>query len=229
MPAYTKTILCLANSRKLGGRCVAGREVNDDGVGPWIRPVSNHGHGEVSEADRRFQNGIDPVVLDIIEIPMLRPKPHLHQLENHLIDHRQHWRLVGKATPDQIRTALQNDAGPLWSNTSQTRHGLRDRVDPNDYRRSGGSLRLISVDDLEVQVTTEGAQFNNPKRKVRGQFTFRGTVYRLSVTDPVIERRVLPKEDNRYRVGRAYLCISLGDVNERDGLAYKLIAAVIAP
>ena len=73
MPGYTKTILCLANSRKLGGRCVAGREIGENGVGQWIRPVSNHGHGEVSEADRRFENGVDPMVLDIVEIPMLRP------------------------------------------------------------------------------------------------------------------------------------------------------------
>lgn len=229
MPGYTKTILCLANSRKLGGRCVAGREIGENGVGQWIRPVSNHGHGEVSEADRRFENGVDPMVLDIVEIPMLRPKPHLHQSENHLIDQRQHWRLIRKATPDETRAALQNDAGPLWSNTSQTKYGLRDRVDPNAYRRSGGSLRLISVEDLEVQVTTEGAQFNNPKRKVRGQFTFGGIFYRLSLTDPVIERKVLPSDDKRYRVGRAFLCVSLGDVNERDGLAYKLIAAVIKP
>ena len=35
-----KRILCLANSKKLSGRCVAGREVLDSGPGSWNRPVS---------------------------------------------------------------------------------------------------------------------------------------------------------------------------------------------
>ena len=36
-----KRIVCLANSRKRGGRCVAGKELLADGrAGGWIRPVS---------------------------------------------------------------------------------------------------------------------------------------------------------------------------------------------
>jgi hypothetical protein len=35
---YTKTIVCLANSRKPpSGRCIAGREVTQTGFGNWIR------------------------------------------------------------------------------------------------------------------------------------------------------------------------------------------------
>ncbi|MGH7707024.1 MAG: dual OB domain-containing protein, partial [Vulcanimicrobiaceae bacterium] len=36
-----KRIVCLANSRKLQGRCVAGRELQKNGPGAWIRPVSD--------------------------------------------------------------------------------------------------------------------------------------------------------------------------------------------
>ena len=43
-----KRIVCLANSRKLGGRCIAGKELLADGVsGSWIRPVSHREFEEV--------------------------------------------------------------------------------------------------------------------------------------------------------------------------------------
>src|SRR4051812_9295660 len=38
--AVTKTIDCLANPRKLSGRCLAGKEPSGSSVGQWIRPVS---------------------------------------------------------------------------------------------------------------------------------------------------------------------------------------------
>jgi hypothetical protein len=48
----TKRIICLANSRKLSGRCLAGREFVDGCAGDWIRPVSSREHEEVSERER---------------------------------------------------------------------------------------------------------------------------------------------------------------------------------
>ena len=57
---YTKTIICLANSRKITGRCVAGKEIAGIKIGAWIRPVSRRPAGELSEEDRRLQNGQDP-------------------------------------------------------------------------------------------------------------------------------------------------------------------------
>jgi len=47
--ATVKRIVCLANSRKLQGRCIAGREIVQGKPGAWIRPVSAREHEEVSE------------------------------------------------------------------------------------------------------------------------------------------------------------------------------------
>jgi len=57
---YTKTILCLANSRKTSGRCIAGKEWNNGNPGSWFRPVSSRATHEISEEERRFQSGQDP-------------------------------------------------------------------------------------------------------------------------------------------------------------------------
>ena len=84
--SIVKRILCLANSKKLSGRCVAGREVLDAGPGSWIRPVSVRLSEEVSEDERQYQDGSDPRVLDIIDVPLIRHQPHACQTENWLLD-----------------------------------------------------------------------------------------------------------------------------------------------
>ena len=77
-----KRIVCLANSRKLHGRCVAGREWTDGRAGQWVRPVSDREHQDVSEYERQYEDGSDPRVLDIIDVPVLDPKPEIYQTEN---------------------------------------------------------------------------------------------------------------------------------------------------
>ncbi len=78
-PNEVKRILCLANSRKLSGRCIAGREIMNKLPGPWIRPVSGREHQEVSEQERHYQDGSDPMVLDVIDVPLVEPRPHQFQ------------------------------------------------------------------------------------------------------------------------------------------------------
>jgi hypothetical protein len=173
-PNYTKTIICLANSRKTSGRCVAGKEVLPNGTGAWVRPVSKRPTAELSEEDRRFQDGKDPKLLDVVRIPLVEPRPHGFQVENHLIDDGYYWTKVRKATWAELRLALDPVAGPLWDNSSSSYNGLRDRVQEAVANQSNSSLRLIEVDDLKVVVHVEGAEFGNGKRKVRGRFTFNG-------------------------------------------------------
>ena len=219
---YTKTIICLANSRKIAGRCVAGKEIAGGKIGDWIRPVSGRQAGELSEEERRFQNGQDPKLLDVINIPMIEPRPHGFQTENHLIDDADHWTKEREASWDDLRAALDPVAGPLWDSFLSSYSGLHDRVEEAAANKLGGSLRLIEVTDLKIAVAVEGAEFR--KRKVRGHFTFNGVQYRLAVTDPATERRYLAGEDGEFEVGHAILCVSLGE--PYGGYAYKLIAGV---
>ncbi len=227
MPGYKRTILCLANSRKNTGRCIAGKVIGGGPVGEWVRPVSSRATGELSEEERRYENGQDPKLLDVITIPLKGAQSEGHQRENHLIDDGFYWEFVRKASAAEVELALDHVRGPLWDNASSSYNGLHDRVAESAVMSCGYSLRLIKVVDLAISVGTEGAEFGNGKRKVRGRFSLNGEHYLLSVTDPSIERRYFAGTDGTFPIGPAILCISLGEVYL--GYAYKLIAGVLLP
>ena len=94
--SITKRMVCLANSRKRQGRCVAGRERNAGVVGAWIRPVSDRPAEEVSEYERQYQDGSDPRVLDIIQVPLIEARPKDYQQENWLLDPQLYWVKAGR-------------------------------------------------------------------------------------------------------------------------------------
>jgi hypothetical protein len=85
--SYVKTIVCFANSRKTAGRCIAGKAWQDGKPGEWVRPVSSRSTHEVSEEERRYENGQDPQLLDILRVPCDAHQPLSHQRENHVMTH----------------------------------------------------------------------------------------------------------------------------------------------
>jgi hypothetical protein len=72
-PEFT-TIVCLANSRKLSGRCLAGK-VPETGV--WFRPVSARPDAAINLGERRYDDGSEPGLLDVVDVPftVARPSP----------------------------------------------------------------------------------------------------------------------------------------------------------
>lgn len=216
----------MANSRKTSGRCIAGKEVANGVYGPWIRPVSSRPTAELSEYERRYENGRDPRVLDIVRVPMMEPRPHGFQTENHLIDPDKYWTSQGAATWADARNAL-DPLGPLWDNASSSYNGLHDRVNEQLANPLNGSLRLIRVGDFVINVVTEGEEFGNGKRRLRGQFSHLGVHHLLSITDPVTERTYYAGQNGSFHVGDAILCVSLGEPYQ--GYAYKLVASVLLP
>lgn len=222
---YLRTIVCLADSRKMSGRCIAGREYGVGGFGPWIRPVSNRPTEELAEHERRYADGTYPRVFDIIAIPMLMDVPHTYQSENHLIDARHYWERRGRLPFAELVGAVDTAPGPLWVNGYSSTSGLNDRVPLSVAESRKGSLRLLGPLDLEVTVRPEGIAFGDTKRKLRAGFLHNGERYRLRVTDPVIERAFLAKEDGAHRINDAYLCVSLGEpFNDH---CYKLVASIL--
>ena len=93
-----KVIVCLANSRKHNGRCIAGIELVDRQPAGWVRPISNRAGAEVSEDERQYSDGSDPQVLDTIEVPLLEPVPVGYQVENWILDPDRYWVRKGRIT-----------------------------------------------------------------------------------------------------------------------------------
>ena len=222
----TKKIVCLANSRKHSGRCVAGKEVLAKGYGNWIRPVSARPSAEISEEERRYENGVLPEVLDIISIPMIGATPQLYQSENYVIDADYYWVKKGQLSWPDIKELVDKPA-PLWTSNDSTYYGLNDRVKVDLAAKLPNSLRLIEPEDLTIRVVTEGGEFGNPRRRVRADFKHAGTSYSVIVTDPVAEKALLARPNAEYKPKDTYLCISLGEAHT-DGSCYKLVATLIS-
>lgn len=217
---YTKKIVCLASSRKTSGRCIAGKEFLYDGPGSWFRPVSARPTHEVSEEERRYQDGRYPRLLDVLTVPCIEPRPVQHQSENHLLDPDYFWARERTLTWDQLDPYLDNPAG-LWNPGYSSYAHLNNRV-PDSYA-GGTSLYLIGIDLLRVLVGPKSPEY--PKRIVRGEFTYKEVPYRLAITDPGVEAKFLERPDGSYTIATPKLCVSLGDPYQ--GHFYKLIAAVL--
>jgi len=187
--------------------------------------VSDRPTEEISEEERRYQDGDDPRVLDIIAIEMMGTRPHQHQRENHVIDSDYYWAKVGTMPWDRLDKAVDSPGGPLWLNGYSSTSGHNDRVPEPSLDRCKSSLLLIRPEHLSLSVAWEGGDFGPPRRRVRANFDLNGYRYRLAVTDPWSERTCLSKPDGDYAVNDAYVCVSLGEVF--NGHAYKLAAAVI--
>ena len=226
---YKKTILCLANSRKkYPNRCVAGKELQRGNFGAWIRPVSDHPNGDLTLKHRRYEDGTDPKLLDVVTISFQEARPHGCQKENHLIDSDTRWVLERRITWDELAPAVDRVAGPLWVNGHSGSNGTNDRIPENIAKELPSSLLLIEPEELKLSVAMEGGYEKPAHKRVRARFRLNGHDYLLAVTDPPIEDEYNKKEEGEYKVTTpARLCISIGE--SFNGFCYKLVAGMITP
>jgi hypothetical protein len=218
-----KKFICLANSRKVSGRCIAGKELTSGVCGDWIRPISERNSHEISEIDRRYQDGNTAQVFDIIGVRLKGKSDHPAQKENYTIDDGYYWSKEGSYT-DPLDLLLDAPHS-LWQAGNSSYNGTNDRIPTTSITVAGSSLYFIRPQNLEIVVRVEGAEFGNSKKKVRAAFSYGGDNYLISVTDPEVERIYLAKGDGRYRPnGQCYITVSLGEAWE--GYYYKLAAGI---
>jgi hypothetical protein len=219
----THRLICLANSTKLGGHCVAGLRV--DGKG-WIRPVSELPEGELSTRQCTCASGVEVAPLDLIDIEVSRHIPLVNQSENWVVTNTP-WTLVSRPAPAtlaaSVRKALVSVPPLLECNA--------DRRSIHDFpsNRSAASLALVVPPHPTWQVTTSARN----KMQVRCVFDLGSTSYNLVVTDPVWKQRFRTltfgvHQGSAVGLGvadRLLLCISTGEPYR--GYCYLLVAAVI--
>ena len=217
-----KYFICLANSYKHGGRCIAGIEVvpqsdgslgivrHDDGRPRWIRPVSMSANGEIpNHLAESFK------IFSLVKLTDVEPCPdnahtedvHCTRMEicpfelsptkdflNQLIDtqHQAIFYFRGKSIPTTI-------------------------IDRLDY-----SLMLIHPDNA-CAYCDEGRE----NSKYRMKFTYNGSNYDFPITDPVFLEQFKKSPDSYADLDGVYLVLSLGIAFE--GFHYKLVATVLIP
>ncbi|ELR99338.1 hypothetical protein [Gloeocapsa sp. PCC 73106] len=228
MPTFQ--ILCLANSYKCQGRCIAG--LRRDGKG-WIRPVSSHIHGALSPEEYQLANQAEPKLLDVIEIDFIRALPEVHQPENWVIS-KTPWRFiscfetVSLAQKQAVRNFL-NDIAIVKP------HIFSDFDRKIEY----SSLLAYPVTSSLVLIRPEKLSFKiiSPyKPKIKACFYLQEYHYFLPVTDPNFIAKIQHLPEGNYPVAElafpefnpeyVFFTISLGE--PYLGYCYKLAAGVIS-
>lgn len=221
--SYTKTIVCLANSFKSNGRCIAGKEIVDGNQGGWIRPVSERPTAELSVPEYAYAGWNFPKLLDVVEIPFLRAAPHNHQTENQVIDASRRWAKKGECSWDDL-DLLCDRPETIWVNCDRTTTGRYNCMSPEKAAALDSSLLLIKEKKFTVVVERK---FPYGKLACRGKFIYNGVNYNFSVTDPTACVAFERKGEGEYNLDNVYLCLSLTEPF-KDGRCHKLVAAVIA-
>lgn len=215
-------VICLANSRKQSGRCVAGLRVDGGG---WVRPVSAEPDGVLQSWHYTLASGREAALLDVLKMRLVCPQPAPHHPEDWLINTGQ-WESAARAGLPQMLEFLQQSAtaGP------ELLGGTESRIEYKALRRkpAAASLALVRPQELHWQIE-ESPQAG--KRRTRAAFTLAGAPYSLPLTDPIWLKRLAslpcgchPWEANEQE---ALLTISLSEPFAGDGFCYKLAAAVI--
>ena len=215
-----KLILCLANSYKHSGRCIAGIEVSlqegqlsinksSYGIPIWIRPVSHSAAGEVPLSDA---TGIK--VLSVVKIVNAC------------------YVGSGSHSEDYYYTKLQlldtlNPSDEFLKKYTDTWHncifGNRGRaLTPDAFQNGDYSLMLIRTEGSEIYLDTR----YTPKPRIK--FNYNGNVYNFPITDPEYLNR-LRLDASLYKSGYGvlYIVASLGVIH--DGWHSKLAATIIMP
>lgn len=216
----TKLLVCLANSWKLGGSCLAGIEVQrsadefvvvrnvEDPV--WIRPVSDTQHGELPiRTLEQFK------LLDIIQLECTKAVPQGAQVENWLFA-RGTLKKVGEFPADRqhLDLLMSSDRAGLFGNQGKAVHS-------DDIDTVGHSLLFIRTEEptLHHQTTKTG------RDQLRIRFLYNGTAYDLPLTDPVADRRLRENPKLLAKADAVFLTLSLG--LEQNQFHTKLIAGVV--
>lgn len=217
----TVEVVCLANSWKHGGRCVAG--LRTDGGG-WVRPVSDEPEGILQSWHYTLAKGREAALLDVLKMPLLGPQPTLHHPEDWLMGVGQ-WERSKKLSVPNIRALLQHSvaSGPEL---------LGDRSGKISYASfhknpAAASLALVQPEALSWQIERTAAG----RRQIRAVFNLADAAYNLPLTDPVWKTwlAVLPEGCHPWKVAGSepLLTVSLGEPFGKESYCYKLVAGVV--
>ena len=204
--------VCLANSIKLNGRCIAGivllngsAPVLHFGNPKWVRPVSELEHGEVNT------NLVSQVnLLDIFEMDLTKNVGKGFQSENVLFDNASLKKIGVLQYKDLINFVSTSTDSKIFGNHGKSLH--KDVIDSINH-----SLLMFCVDEFSVEFIDS--------RHLRLIFTYNGWKFDLPISDPVFIQKY--NDNNQILNGRSEIYITISLAVEHNGWHSKLIAAII--
>ncbi|MEV4130304.1 hypothetical protein [Nocardia sp. NPDC049707] len=214
----TKLLVCLANSYKHGGRCVAGI---DPETRTWFRPVSSRLGGEVYERDRQCPVGGEPRLLDRLSVMLSEHCPYEFQRENWLFEDHRLWMNMGRAGWDEA-CSLAQCPETLWLNGCDSDRGVNNCVPFAQKDEVRDSLKLIHLDEVGIKVSPRLDGWH----RVRATFQYGGIEYTLPVTDSEFVERAQTSGTGEYGLGESLLTVSLTG-KYKDNNLHKLVAGIV--
>jgi len=216
-----KTIVCLANSYKHGGRCIAGVSVEDGG---WIRLRGESADGTLEPREYVLDDGSEPRLLDVIQVEVhyaVRSKAHPEDWQIAPVQ----WNLVERPAAEARWAGLTG--GKAKSKGILNDH--RDRIAEWElkYKPMRSSLRLVCPSEICWWIKEDKG-----KRKYRALFHHNYVTYDFALTDPrwlehlnLLPTGIYPHSNFATAPAETWLTISLSE--PYFGFHYKLVAGVI--
>jgi hypothetical protein len=219
MPSL-KRIVCLANSWKLGERCIAGVDMD---TGKWVRPVCDNSYPKDGRVPRsiRLIGGREPRLLDVLQIPLASTGNDFgFECENLSVASGE-WKFLGQVQPTAL-VRIRSNFPYILHNSSKYVNPSALRALPFPQRRT---LQLIRASSFSVTKSSQGnTGWRGTLRTINGQ-----TLKDAKITDPVFAERL---EAGYQPTGSYWVTVSLSmpwaptdDWSEAP--CWKLIAGVI--
>lgn len=210
-------IVCLANSYKEGGRCIAGIQLSENnqpvfsnGLPVWIRPISRHVCGEI---DTRLVSGIK--IFDVLNIDVTGTPPvNDCQTENRYYNENT-LRVMG-SMPKLNFDLLCDNRSPVFGNRGKA---LRSDM----IRTISHSLVLIKT--VRFNVFERRYEDNPGNVQIRLKFLFNNINYDFPITDPEFLDKYKVNKNIFENVNTLYLVLSLGIC--WMNWHYKLVTTII--
>ena len=206
-----RQIICLANSKKHGDRCIAGIETS---TGKWIRPITNLDDGRVP-INICLVDGEEPKPLDILEIPLATTGSG-YECENRSILPGS-WQRVGKACPADLVKYCEQEILHSQSVNAVPFSFLRSL--PLHQRRT---LQLIRITKLNLTLYQDTGKWEASLPTLNGQ-RMRAKITDLNFTERLNQGNTIENE--------CLVTISLGQpwrkIVADELFCWKLVAGVI--
>lgn len=197
-------ILLLANSKKLGGRCLAGLRTDN---WTWVRPVSITQHGAIATKECEVVGGLlRPLDLIVCDVDKHVPLP--HQSENFLVK-KGSIRLLSHVSLNHVESNLKK-VSKIYPYFIRAPY---PSIPPSYFAEkleAQSSLALVEVESAVIDET----------RHIK--FKHKNVDWKLKLTD---EHFLMSA--GAEKVGPAYLCVSVGEYWQKMDAHWKFIAGII--